>query len=431
MRNTPKIIELIITILIIVIVNLFSYLFQSPITNNDGKGMDGVEYYKVAEDFVNNKTPEAKAPFVYRIGTPYLVSFFFENDLLNGFKTINIIAGSFIPIMLLFWISLFYNSSFLRILPVVLFSLTWHSPLRLSWYYPVHSDPIAVLILLKLLFLLYLVSKDESKYIIFNQNLLQISFILLTFIGVFFREICVIPAFIFSLKAINFDITNLKSFKFDNFKRIQYIYLIPLIFGIFGIIITHILVNPIGSYSFLGALGLWIYQKSIVMNFHALIIAFGPIIYIIFFTYLDAWNFLKKEKDLLVFLIIILFLSFAGGSDTERIIYWSFPIVYLLIINSIIKNKEKVVNILFLSIITLGQIINMRIFLTTPDYPNNYSSVLPILTPIANKFPFLDLFTMHGYWKVNVLSFFEYIILMIIAYFIFNYIKINNINTTN
>jgi hypothetical protein len=417
LKNTPKFYEILIAVVIIAIVNIFSYYFQPVISFNDGKGMDGVEYCKIAEDFTAGIKPETRAPFVYRIGTPFLVSIFFQDNLVFGFKIINIIAGSLIPIALLFWISLYFHSTILRLIPILLYSLTWHSPLRLSWYYPVHTDPAAIFILLILMIFLFYLNrniKNEMDKPKFSKWYLFISFTLLTYIGIFFREICLIPALIFALSSIKINFIKQDILK-SRIRLVNYKFLFPLFFGLLGVIIVHYIANKTNSYSFFAAAFSWIYRKSIFMNFHALLIAFGPIIFLPIISYKDSLKYLIERKDLLIFLIIIFIMGFAGGSDTERILYWSFPVVYLLLINSIIENKHNFKSTIFIILIFIGQIINMRILWATPDYPNNYPSVMPVLTPLTDKFPLLDLWTWHGDLKVNLVSFAGYIVLFVIV----------------
>ncbi len=76
--------EIIFVIGLFIIANIISQAMQKPITYQNGKGWDGVEYYRTAEQLTNHTYPKAGAPFVYRIGTPFLVSLFFKNDLLLG-----------------------------------------------------------------------------------------------------------------------------------------------------------------------------------------------------------------------------------------------------------------------------------------------------------------------------------------------------------
>lgn len=449
----PTIIELLSTILLIVIVNLFSWANQPQISNNMGKGMDGVEYFKVAEDISHGNTPKAKAPFLYRIGTPALVATTFPNDLLFGFKVINIFAGSLIPIALLFWISIYFKGFYFRLLPVALFSLTWHSPLRMSWYYPVHSDPLSVLFLMILLIMLYhLFQSNNNKK---AHHKIFVTFISFSIFAAFFREICIIPALLYFLANISLKFTDIsfsdddvrfiksennksnefmarmmltiKKLYFKFFNKFPTISLsdqksfIPLIFGVATLISIKLFTESTVSYSFSETAFSWLYRKSLMMYLHAWLIAFGPVLFVILINYKAAYQFLKSNMLSAYFLIIIAFMGVVGGSDTERILFWSMPVVYIMIVRIIIENREVYSRALVIFILTVSQIINMRVFWATPDYPNEFSSIDPILTPIGSSFPLLDLWTWHGDLRTNLISFAGYLCLFVFFLIVYKY----------
>src|ERR1051325_10615530 len=69
-------------------INVLSSAYQHPTTDNAGRGHDGAFYYKVADDFRLRVIPEVEAPFVYRIGVPFLVSRLFPESLFYGFNVV-------------------------------------------------------------------------------------------------------------------------------------------------------------------------------------------------------------------------------------------------------------------------------------------------------------------------------------------------------
>ena len=78
--------EIGIVFLIFLVTNIASQVYQPQITYNNGQSFDGVFYYRVAYQLSNGLKASSEAPFVYRIGTPFLVGLFFKNDLLAGLK---------------------------------------------------------------------------------------------------------------------------------------------------------------------------------------------------------------------------------------------------------------------------------------------------------------------------------------------------------
>lgn len=437
--NLPSGLEFLITALMVIFVNVFSFYTQDLISYNEGKGWDGVDYYKIADDISNNMVPEARAPFVYRIGTPFLASIVEPQNLMAAFTKINIIASSLIPFALLFWISLFYRGLFFRILPVALFSFTWHAPIRMTYFYPIHTDPLAILIMLVLLITLnFLFNNEISKSA--NQKLFVL-FTLLTIIGAFFREICLIPALLYLLVSIKINkpifnnelnrsklnlVQRIKS-TFHAFELKNKMAFIPILTGFVVLFGIKLFVMNTVSYSFWGAAISWIYRKSFFMYIHSWLIAFGPILFVLIYHFKESYNFLRTNQLSGFFIIIIALLGLAGGSDTERIIYWSMPIVYIMIIKILSINKEIYKNAFMIFYMVVIQLISMRLFWVIPDYPNNYSSKIPILTSIGSDFPYLDLWTWHGNLKTNLLSFLGYVIAFIIFYSIHKVISLKKV----
>ncbi|MBX3042839.1 MAG: hypothetical protein KIT33_11965 [Candidatus Kapabacteria bacterium] len=422
----PTGLEIIITALLVIAVNVLSYHFQNEITYNEGSGFDGVEYHKIAEDFAKGNTPTARAPFVYRVGTPFLASIVSPDDILYGFRIVNITAGSLIPFALLFWLSLYFKNIYHRIIPVFLFAGAWHSPLRLSWFYPVHSDPVSVLLTLILLIVLYNIFSNSG-----NKKFSIILFSILTFISVFVREIGLIPALVFILASISVSKrdNNLTKNKLLSYlpiiKFTDKSGLIPFLSGIAGIIIIRFLVESSSSYSFVNSAFSWIYRKSLFMYLHSWLLAFGPVLFIVIYKWKYAYIYMKNNKLSAYFMILIAILGLAGGSDTERLVYWSMPVVYIMIMR-IASEFDVFKSKLIFWYLTVLQIINMRLFWATPDYPNDFPSKISFLTPIGSDFPLLDLWTWHGDLKVNLISFAGYIISFLVFAGIVHYTDKNS-----
>jgi hypothetical protein len=447
LKFSASLIELFAISLLILVAIVLSDLYQKQISYHDGKGWDGVEYCRMAEQIAANQPVSARAPFVYRIGTSFLAAKLFPYNLNYGFKILNISAGVIGIYLLWFWLTLFVPNKVLRTLLTASYIFYWQAPLRLSFYYPYHADPIALVFLFAGLILLkYLINSYSIKKIIY--------FSAVTLTGVFFREICLIPALIlFITKLIDsiktpFDRNSLKKkaiFVFQslysrfpmisneyriklNFTYAIYltkklfiknVYFIPLFIGTTGIIITHFFVNQNNNYSFFKSAIYWIYAKSILMYFHAWFLSIGIIFIVVLYYFSDNIEFFKKNKYLFFYLIVIIFISIAGGSDTERLIMWSIPVIYVLISNIISKYSNVFKSPILLIIMVLTQIVSIRAFLLIPDYPDDDSFQIPFLTPISNHFPLFNLWTIHGDEKILLISFAEYVTLALFLSYLF------------
>ena len=395
--------------LLILAAIIISSIYQKPNSFNNGNGWDGVEYCKMAEQVALKQPVSARAPFVYRIGTSFLAAKLFPDNLNYGFRIINITAGVIGIYLLWFWLTLFIKSNIVRTLLTASYIFYWQAPLRFSFYDTFHVDSIALVFLYAGLILL--------KYMIDNFSYRKLFvFIVITFVGVLFREICLIPAFILFFTSINklkFSLNEMKIIFLKN------VYFLPLFVGITVIIITHFLVTQNDNYSFFKSAVFWIYSKSIFKYFHAWFLSIGTVLTIILYYYSENITFLKKNKYLLYYLLIIVFISIAGGSDTERLIMWSIPVIYILIGNTIAKHQNVFKSPIILITLLLTQIISIRAFLLIPDYPDNNSFQIPFLTPISNHFPLFNLWTIHGDEKILLISFAQYVTLaLFLSYYI-------------
>jgi len=402
MKNTK--VQLLIIISLFTIVNLVSYYSQDRINANDGKGADGRYYYEMAEMFSQHKEIISAAPYIYRIGTPFLASIVDKDNILQGFFIANLIAN-FLSCILLFWFLRLYIKSFpIVIILITLYLLHWLYNTRFIYFYPALTDPWSTVFFLTGLLLIEKFKHRESVVFIV---LLSIS----TFVGILFREyILLIPiSFLF----INNPLSNKYTF-YVSFKKMfsNKLIIIPLIAGIAGIITTHLVTttNEV-SYSFILSVVTWLHKKSLVHYIHAWFLAVGPIIVLFLFFYKDIFKFLYEHQYSMAILLAGSILSYIAGSDTERFLIWLMPII-LLLVGLAIENHISIFKNLFFTLpLIFFQCLSMRAFLPTVQ-PYSISSIsFPILTVIGNG-DFLNLFSYHGNRKFEFISFVEYTIVI-------------------
>ena len=406
------IVEVIIVSGLIVIALFLLNNFQKPISFNNGLGWDGADYYKAAEDIINNRTPEARGPFVFRIGTPLVVSLLFPDNPSYGFKIVNISASVLSLFALWIFLYLTVKSKILRLLLFISYLTYWQSPLRLTFFYPYHTDPLAVFFLFLALIFAYQFYKTK-------RNLFFYLLVCGTAIGVIFREIVLIPSII--LLVLNLKISFNQS-KFKVYLNNKFL-IIPIVVGLFEIIIISLLVKSTNDYSFFNSAVGWIYRKSILMYIHSLFFAFGFLLVIPIYFYKSSLAFFKEEKFFSVMLVFGFVLSYAGGSDTERLAFWFAPAVFVLVARVIQSNIELIKNIFFIILIILLQLISNRAFFATPDYNDTLVSKFPFLTPIADSFPFFDMMAVHGNQRIILISAVQYFLMALILIFILFFIE--------
>ncbi|MFA6223182.1 MAG: hypothetical protein WC647_12785 [Desulfomonilaceae bacterium] len=404
-------IELAITLFLFVLINLFSQTFQRPISLNNGHGWDGALLLKVVEQLGNHGLPSAEAPFVYRLGTPLLVSLFSKRDLLLGFKIINTAGNMLTAVLFVFWLNLYLNDRKTRVLLVTFFLVMWHGPVRFVYYYQVYTDPW--------LFVMLLAGLIGIQQIQTSATVVRICLLgLVAFVGVIFRESAfMIPvAFLFCKDPIILSRKTSSALpSFQNKPVIESIpptFFLPLGFAILGLLTVHLIASQNNEYSYIRTAIMWAYNKPALTYLHAWFIAFGPIIVIPIYYWRGTIRFLAKNQFILVYLLQFAVLAWIGGTDTERILFWGVPIVYLLVGKSIEDNAVLAKLIPFgLTILIVGQLISERVLWTIPDYPNEFSTPFPILTILSNNFQYLDLYSFHGSRAIHAISFIEYILL--------------------
>src|SRR5258706_10373148 len=190
--------EIAIILVVFLITNVASEIYQPHITLNRGQSFDGVFYFKVAYQMAQGSKIKTDGPFVYRIGTPFLVSVFFAHDLLFGFKAINIIANLVATLLLIFWLRLFLPDWRIRSLLVILFIVTWHGPVRFTIYDPTYTDPwLFVFLLIGMIVIEHVKRLVESNpapagrrpWSRLRVSLLVVCVGLISFVGAIFREV--------------------------------------------------------------------------------------------------------------------------------------------------------------------------------------------------------------------------------------------------
>ena len=408
-KNILNFLELIAIISIFLLTTYFTAINQKTVSHNDGQGWDGTEYYKMAEDFTKGVKAETRAPFVYRIGTPFLVSHYFANDILKGFFKLNQLAAFLSIILMFIFLKFFINSRLIRILLMFLFITQWHNWARLVYFYPVHVDPWAQVAVLAGLILIYKSSTLPETIVIPALSIL-------TFTGLFFRETAVIIAVVYVLSYLSVkQIFDYKNY-IQTIKSLKFRWFIPFISGIAATIIIRFFSHSTTNYMFPAAASYWIYYKPVLQFLHSLLASYGPVLVLIILFYKETYNFLSRKPFLLYFSGIIFILSWIGGGDTERFLYWAAPVVfasigYLLENNKTLQSVLKSTPLIILVLI-ITQAIAQRLFWVIPDFPPTAEGLIPtFLTPLSGVGNFHNVFVPYMEYKTAIISFGEYVLL--------------------
>jgi hypothetical protein len=103
---------------------------------------DGARYQQMAEQLAHGAPARTEAPFVYRIGWPWLVAKLFPFDVLRGFTILNVMASAAACGLFALWLEAAgVGSMRARVLLVALFMAAWHGPARFLYFAPTLVDP--------------------------------------------------------------------------------------------------------------------------------------------------------------------------------------------------------------------------------------------------------------------------------------------------
>jgi hypothetical protein len=179
------------TVIIVLAMMLFAFAYEKPLLIANGTKFDASAYFDFAQKLSHHQDVIGGAPFVYRLGTPFLVSLLFPDNLFLGFMVINITGAVVSIFLLLFWLRLYLNNSFVRLLLVGLFASHWLGTLRLSLFSPVHVESMALVFNLLGFILLFYLQRQPN-----NLRLIG-AFCTITFIGVIFRESVILLSLVY------------------------------------------------------------------------------------------------------------------------------------------------------------------------------------------------------------------------------------------
>ena len=351
--------EILIVALVFVIVNLLGYFFQAQISSNGGKGFDGCRYYTMAEQISADSFPLREyAPFVYRIGTPFLASLF-GADLILGFKLVNIGFNVLSVLLLLYWFRLFLRDWRVRTAMLVLFMTHWLSPVRFVHFSPVYADPAFFVFLTGGLIVLHKLAADQSR-----KNVAVLS--LICFFGVLFRQETIFLAF----AALAIDKPGFRKIPGQStFVRMPQLRLgVPLLTAAAGIAVGLMLGERTNAYYFPVIAVLWAWNKPLLSYVLAWFTSFGVLLALLLYDLRRTWGFLTSNRPLAVCLFLVAAVGWIGGTDTERILYWAAPGVYLLFGKAIEDNWGLLKrNRLAIWCLVFGYVLTHRMFLTMPD----------------------------------------------------------------
>lgn len=332
-----------------------------------------MQYYLVSSQLAAGQVPAAEAPYVYRLGLPWLVAQFWPADPARGFFVINVVCGLALAALLSLWLRHGVERLSVRLAVVTLFAGAWHGPIRYVHFNGGYVDPPFMLFVLLSLVMLQATQQQPRPWPVAALTALTIA-------GALIREtMLLLPISALLMGNPVQPGASLSAMR----RRTQWFLLIPIALGMAAIAVTHAVVIADTTRSFLAAALQWI-QKPPSAYVLAWFTAYGPVLALLVFDWRKVAADLRERQHLLSFLGLCAVLAFLGGSDTERFVFWAMPVVYLLIGRSFERNLFVFRGVVIGAGFVLAQAVSARIFWPIPD-PRAEAAALGADAPVMER----------------------------------------------
>lgn len=337
---------------------------------------DARQYRVTALAFTEQRYPiAAEAPFVYRIGTPWLASVINPavKQVISGpydalidtatglddvppFYVINIAAALIFSLLLLRYLRFFIFSAALRLFLLAMWLVQWHAPPRWVYFNPVNVEPLFLVAVVAALIQIEL-QRDSSTWRAAAR------LVPLTVLGTLCRESMVLLplAFIASRKPL--EILERRDWHNGAWG------MAPLVSAIAALAFTRMIATPTNDYHAWSEPWRMLRDKPLDSWLLAWFFTFGPpAIALLAAAAPELGRFLRTRPDMLVWLAGCAVLGFIGGTDTERILGWAAPVVYVLIGISIASRGRVLLRTPGVIVVLLVlQLLSARLFWPVPQ----------------------------------------------------------------
>ena len=348
---------------------------------------DSDEYYALAEQLASGAPVTASAPYVYRVLTPWIVARCCAAHIQQGFLIVNVMAGALGAVVLAIWLRRFVADWRVRALVTTAFVFEWLSPIRYVYYNPVYCDALLLLFLPLGLICLERCAERPSA-----AN--AIALVATTGVGILAREMMVLVP----LAALLHRGLWTRSRGAVRVAALAG----PLVAAAAATVIAHRGTEPRVAYSVVAAVGSQLRHKPLFSLVLPWFIAFGPLIAIVLYDWRETLRFLRREQHLAGFLAACAALSYVGGTDSERLLIFAAPVVYVLLGRSILRHATALAGAGLIAALLAAQLVSARVFWGIPDptiEPTSLSGVPTLAGKIVSAMN--RLFVMDDfYWNL-------------------------------
>lgn len=347
--RTPIALEVIFAAGVAAVFAVWSATTQQPTT---AVTWDAQQYYLIASQLAAGQTPAAEAPYVYRLGVPWVVAQASPTDPPRGFFVFNVLCGLLTAPLLSLWLRTGVDRVAVRLAMVALFASAWHGPVRYVYFNGGYVDPPFLLFVLLALALLHIIRTRPRAWML-------AAFSLLTIAGTLVRETMI-------LLPISALVMGKRNTLESKRARFDWNMAAPIAAGAVTIAVTHAIVDADTTRSFVAAALQWI-RKPPSAYLLAWFTAYGPVLALLMFDGRRVLGDLKAQPHHMTFLGLCAVLAFLGGSDTERFVFWAMPVVYLLVGRAFERQLPLLKGAAIAAGVVIAQAVSARIFWPIPD----------------------------------------------------------------
>jgi hypothetical protein len=373
---------------------------------------DAQKYHAMSVQFYEGRRPIVEeGPFVFRIGTPWLASAVRPwvertfprwhravDDMagmvgVSPFLVLNVVAGLGAALLLLAYVSRLVTTGWIPILLVGTWMATWLEPVRFVFFYPATVD----VLFLVCLFAAFLVVETTRTW---RPLAGAIVLTPVAFLGALVRESMVLAPLAFAVAAF----TRREELWRDRLTAS----LLPFAAWAAGMAVARSMAVAAPPYHPLAEPFSMAAQKPVFTWALAWFTTFGPpVIALILAGGTEVAALLRRRPELGLHLTACGVLAFFGGTDTERILTWAAPAVYVLAGAAMDARRAALLRMPALVVVlAVIQLASCRLLWPIPvgiDHVQRFGDLslsLASIPAVADKF-----LVIHNYYS-NLWSFF-------------------------
>ncbi len=363
---------------------------------------DGQYYAKMTADFQSGARPVSEAPFVYRIGVPFIASLL-GREIVQSWRFLGILANVATICLLYKLLVLHLKEQWTRLILLLFFIANFKSATLGVWYAPMETDYFDKLFLVLGLIVLHDIRRR-------GWTLARAIFLtVVTFVGVFCREIIGVLAVsaLFAHNPLVYD-TEDSPIRLSAPPVIAWL---PLLGTAVSFALVHSMVVPQGDYEFLETAIAWMYSKPLPDYILAWFIAFSPALVLPVYDWRHTLKYLFANQYLAVYVVAFAALGYVGGCATFRLLYWAVPAVLILVGVSLEHMADLLKrNRLFVILCSALVLVSQRVFWITPGHCGGEDRPWVFMTPLCgNPSNPLDVLGM-GSLRVRILATASYVL---------------------